>query len=166
MDQLENFAVSYNKTYHRSIGMAPLKVNKENETKVWFKLFWPKNAHKENSTAFKLEVNDLVRISYLRRTFEREYDVRWSGELFKVAKRWIRGGQAIYRLNDFNDDLIIGTFYADELQKVKVDEDKMWKIEKIIKTRKTKNKTEHLVRWLYWPKSFDSWVDAKVVDKI
>ena len=49
-----------------------------------------------------------------------------------------------------------------ELQKVKVDnENKLWKISKVFKMLKNKGRKEHLVRWLHWPKQFDSWVSNK-----
>lgn len=157
INKLQDFANSYNNTKHRSIAMAPNQVNKENETKVWWSLYWPKNIIEKKSVKFSFAVGDLVRISNLRRTFEREYDIRWTGELFKVSRRYFRGGTAIYKVEDFHGDEIIGTFYQHELQKVSVEEDKLWKVDKILERRKRKGRNEVLVRWLYWPSSFDSW---------
>lgn len=48
---------------------------------------------------------------------------------------------------------IQGSFYASELQK-----ETQWRIEKIIRKRKVGGKPEELVRWLGWPKKFDSWI--------
>ena len=66
-----------------------------------------------------------------------------------------------YKLKDMMDEPIEGSFYANELQKVTKDEDTVWRIEKIIRKRKCKGKAEVLVRWLGWPKKFDSWVLQK-----
>ena len=164
--KLQDFAKSYNETYHRSIAMTPDKVNKENETRVWWTLFWPKNKITRKSSKFALATGDLVRISNLRRTFEREYDIRWTGELFKVSKRYLRGGKTIYKIEDFHGDEIKGTFYPQELQKVTIEDDKVWKVDKILNRRTRKGKNEVLVRWLYWPKSFDSWENEESIENI
>ena len=41
--------------------------------------------------------------------FTREYDGKWTGEIFKVTQRIMRGGLPIYRLKDFHDEEIKGT---------------------------------------------------------
>ena len=43
----------------------------------------------------------------------------------------MRGGLPIYRMQDFHDEEIKGTFYQSELQKVDVRDDDIWKIENI-----------------------------------
>ena len=55
--------------------------------------------------------------------FTREYDGKWTGEISKVTQRIMRGGLLIYRLKDFRDEEINGTFYQSELQKVDVWDD-------------------------------------------
>ena len=166
INKLQDFVKSYNDTYHRSIAMTPNQVTIENETKVWWNLFWPKNKIDKNSVKFTLGVGDLVRISNLRRTFEREYDIRWTGELFKVSRRYFRGGKAIYKIEDFHADEIKGTFYSQELQKVIIEDDKIWKIDKILKRRTRKGIKEVLVHWMYWPKEFDSWEKEESIEDI
>ena len=59
------------------------------------------------------------------------------------------------------DEPIQGTFYTSELQKVIKDEKTIWRIDKILRKRKRSGKNEVLVRWLGWPKKFDSWVLEK-----
>ena len=59
------------------------------------------------------------------------------------------------------DEPIQGTFYTSELQKVIKDEQTIWRIDKILRKRKRSGKNEVLVRWLGWPKKFDSWVLEK-----
>ena len=59
------------------------------------------------------------------------------------------------------DEPIQVTFYTSELQKVIKDEQTIWRIDKILRKRKRSGKNEVLVRWLGWPKKFDSWVLEK-----
>jgi transposase InsO family protein len=42
IEELQKFAASYNKTYHRTIGMPPNKVTKGKETNLWWNIYWPK----------------------------------------------------------------------------------------------------------------------------
>jgi ribulose bisphosphate carboxylase small subunit len=42
IEELQKFAASYNKTYHRTIGMPPNKVTKGKETNLWWNMYWPK----------------------------------------------------------------------------------------------------------------------------
>ncbi|VDI58259.1 Hypothetical predicted protein [Mytilus galloprovincialis] len=138
VDNLQNFANSYNKTFHRTIGMAPDKVNISKETNLWWKMYWPKRLQPKTEKArkpFRFKIGDKVRITYIRNPFTREYDEKWSGEIFKISQRILRGGLPVYRLIDFQDEEISGTFYQSEVQKVDVREDDMWKVEKILKTK-------------------------------
>ena len=164
IDKLQDIASSYNNSYHRSIRMTPEEVSENNKTTVWKNLYWPNENYKLQK--FKYNVGDHVRLSYLRHAFQREYDQKWTGEIFKVSKRYRRGGLSIYKIVDFNGNDIQGTFYQDELQKVTIKEDQIWKIDKILKRRKKVKKIEYLVKWLHWPSSFNSWVDAKDIENI
>ncbi len=87
----------------------------------------------------------------------RENDQKWSGEIFKITKRYLRGGLPVYQIRDFHDNDFKGTFYQHELQRITTKDDQLWKVDKVLQTRKRKGKTEHLIRWLHWPKDFDTW---------
>lgn len=50
-----------------------------------------------------------------------------------------------------------GTFNEEELQKVNMNEDTFFRIEKVLK--KTDGKV--LVNWRGWPSKYDSWINEK-----
>ena len=106
-------------------------------------------------------MGDYVRLSFLKRTFEREYDQKWTSEIFFVKARRIRDGPQIYTIADFEGEELIGTFYKEEIQKVSSDPKGIYKIEKILRERKQGDRKQFLVCWLYWPSKYDSWVNAK-----
>ena len=68
---------SYNNTYHRSIGMAPSRMNAANQEVIWQRLY----VHDGKGVA-KVKVDDRVRISKAKRRFEKGYMANWSEELF------------------------------------------------------------------------------------
>lgn len=64
----------------------------------------------------------------------------------------------MYELVNWSGEDVKGTFYQPELQSVTVGDNKEYYVEKII-SKRTRNKSkEVLVRWLHWPKKYDSWI--------
>ena len=159
-DHLQDFVTSYNKTYHRSIKMRPAHVSEENEAALWQQQYvepYIKHKKKKKVSKFRFDVGNTVRVSHLRHTFMREYEEKWTGEIFTIVKRFKRGGLPIYKLKDYLNEEVQGTFYEQELQLVK--EPEVYRVEKILRTRKVKGKKQHLVRWAGWPSKYDSWID-------
>jgi hypothetical protein len=87
-----------------------------------------------------------------------------SSQAYPLTPPILRGGLPIYRLKDFHDEEIKGTFYQSELQKVDVRDDDIWTIEKILKTNGTGNNKHYFIKWLHWPKKFNSWISARDVN--
>ena len=54
----------------------------------------------------------------------------------------MRQGQPIYKLSDWYNKPVKGTFYQKELQKIEVTDDDMFKVEKVIKYKGRGNKRE------------------------
>ena len=109
----------------------------------------------------KLAVGDNVRISKHRRTFDKGYLPQWTEEVFKVDTTLKKPTKPLLKVSDENKDPIVGSFYPEELQKVKITNNTVYRIEKILKTRRGKNQTEYLVKWLGYPPSFNSWINSK-----
>ena len=112
-----------------------------------------------------MNIGDYVRISKDKYLFEKGYTHTWRREIFVIHKILYEDPIKII-IKDLNGEEIDGKFYKEEIQKIYLkDEDikkKSFKIEKILKTRKNKNKTEDIfVKWLGYPNSFNSWVLAK-----
>ena len=162
---LQDITDSYNGTYHRTIGTTPSDVTENNEEAVHLSTYLSRR-NDVNTTLrrFKYKVGDYVRISHLKTPFTRAYDETFTGEMFKIDKRYRRGDIPVYRLRDMQDDEIKGTFYQSELQKVDIDPDMLWKVEKILKTRgKGKNK-QSLVKWKYYPQKFNDWLYTRDIN--
>ena len=65
--------------------MKPALVNKENEDKVWHTLYDNTNSIME-PIKYKFKVGDQVRISKIKRKFEKGYLPNFSKEIFTVCK--------------------------------------------------------------------------------
>ena len=150
---LQRLVTAYNKSYHRSIKMQPVEVTGENESLAWKNIYSRPN----KTIKFKLEVNDRVRVSKQRLQFEKSYLPAWSDEIFTVASRRMGQTRPVYKLKDYSDEDIQGSFYEEELQKVRKTDD-LYRVERVIRQRKRNGKTEYFVKWLGYPSKFNSWV--------
>ena len=99
-----------------------------------------------------------MRLSHVRSLFDREYSQKWTGELFKIDTRFRREGVPVYTILDWDGERVDGTFYEPELQPVTIDPTTEYRVEKILKRRVRNKRKEVLVRWLHWPKKYDSWI--------
>ena len=166
IDALNSILSAYNKSFHSSIKMAPQDVNETNESTLWKQLYLPQKSNKIKSShdkakCYKFAVGDTVRISFLKKTFSREYDQKWSDEIFRISKCFRREGLPVYKLYNFNGkEEIQGTFYQQELQKVKIEPNKLYKIDKVLSSKTVKGKRHYLVSWVGWGPEFNSYVSA------
>ena len=109
-----------------------------------------------------LKVGDNVRISKLRRTFSRGYEEGWSEEMFYI-KKILNTLPVRYKLIDWLDEDLTGSFYREELQKVTKPENNVFRIEKELRKRTKDGKKEVLIKWKGWPSKFNSWEPADEV---
>ena len=115
IDVLQQVINNYNKTPHRSIGMAPIKVNRSNQDAVFKKMY--KNV--ENRTKPRLAIGDRVRIAKLKTIFEKGYTRRWSLELYTIVSAKSRGGVDYYKVEDDSGNILPRQRYYYELNLVK-----------------------------------------------
>jgi putative lipase involved disintegration of autophagic bodies len=160
IDVLDGVVKSYNNTKHRMIGQTPESVTKDNESEVRLKQYRIKKTKPMSTKKWKFtfKVGDTVRVSHLRQAFDREYQEKWSGEIFTIASRYRSQNNALYKLNGWDGDPITGTFFAAELQKVQEDPNQEYRIQDIVKKRTRRKKKEVMVKWLHWPKKYNSWI--------
>ena len=155
---LQALAKGYNASYHRSIKMPPNQVNERNERKVWDNLYEKKLNKKPRKPKFKVE--NRVRLNKKFRQFKKGYLPGWTEEVF-IVSRVIPGEVVTYKIKEMNDTPLEGNFYTQDLQKVSVSDDDLYRVEKVLKRKGNKL----LVRWKGWPDKYDSWIDKKDVQK-
>ena len=142
IDKLNAIVNKYNNTYHTTIKMKPIDV-KDNKYI---------NTNKEiNYKDPKFKVGDYVRISKYKNIFAKGYMPNWSEEVF-VIDRIKNTVPWTYVINDFNGEVITGTFYENELKKTN---QKEFRIEKVVKRKEDKL----YVKWKGYDNFFNSWIN-------
>lgn len=174
IDNMQDFVDSYNNTFHSGIQSEPSGVTAANETKLWWQMYWPRKDEKlrrENKKVpsfkdvrFKFNVGDKVRITSPRQAFAREYNTKWSAEIFKIREKFIRQRIAMYKLNDWLGEATEGTYYEAELQKVTAPP--VWKVHKVKDIRGRGRNRQGLVVWKGWPDKFNSWEPMREINQI
>jgi hypothetical protein len=155
VDVIQALANAYNNTVHSSIKMAPAKVNDKNVLQVWKNLY----SKEESYITPKLKVGDTVRLAKEKKHFAKGYESNWTSEIFKVV-RVIRHPIPVYEVADTAGEVIDGTFYESELQKVIVPKSKVRQIEKVLKMKGSGKSKKVLVKWKGYPAKFNSWIPA------
>jgi len=84
----------------------------------------------------------------------------WTEEVF-VVRSTRRGKVPSYKIEEWDGTPVEGTFYAQDLQKVTLEDDDPFRIEKIVKHKGNKV----LVRWKNWPDKYDTWLDKGALKK-
>ena len=80
-----------------------------------------------------------------------------SEELFVVSEK-LRTIPTTYRVKDLVDEQIYGIFYHQELQLVRVGQDKVYTVERILKKRNRGKKIEYFVKWKWYGDKFNTWI--------
>ena len=155
VNDLDRLTNEYNNKYHRSIKMKPTNASlKANEDIV------RKNLYNFNITNKKpkFSIDDRVRVSLLKNTFEKSYTSNWSEEIF-IIDNIKTSNVHYYFLKDLQGEKIDGSFYQEELLKAK--QNGLYIIEKII----SKNKDRYLIKWKNYPDKFNSYVNKNDIIK-
>ncbi|XP_035208633.1 uncharacterized protein LOC118183271 [Stegodyphus dumicola] len=155
IDVIDKLISCYNHTWHRSIKTEPVSVTLQNQEKTWKTLYGQQPV--QNPISSDLKIGDTVRISREKMLFEKGYEQNWTREIFTIYKI-IRRIPVVYKLKDLAGEVIQGTFYKQELQKVS--DSGYYPVEKVLKKRKRRRgKIEYFVKFQGYPESFNAWVD-------
>ena len=133
--------------------MKPVEVNSSNETQVRARLFPPEPPKKRP----QLKVGDSVRITRKKSAFQKGYEQSHSWEVFYVHE--IKDTNPVtYGIKDYNSDYLKGSFYSAELLRVDKSTN-IYPIERIIRRRTVRGRTQYLVKYLGYTDIFNDWID-------
>ena len=92
---------------------------------------------------YKFKIGDQVGISKIKRKFEKGYLPNFSKEIFIISKQVPRD-PPVYKVKDYDNEELKGTFYDKELQKI-IKQDDVYEVEKILKKRGRGESVQYLV---------------------
>ena len=84
----------------------------------------------ERQEKTQIQSRSRVRLNKIHRTFEKGYLPGWTEEVF-VVHRVVPGPVPMYKIREWGDTPVQGTFYEEDLQKVHVSD--VFRIEKVFK---------------------------------
>ena len=153
---LQSLVKGYNRTYHRSIKIAPYQPTEAKSSEVHANLYKNKKVKKTS-----LKVGDRVRLNKKFTLFKKGYLPGWTEEVF-VIRESISGPVPTYNLEEWDGTPLKGTFYEQDVQRVNVTDDNIFRIEKIVKRKGNKL----LVQWKGWPQKYNSWIEKGQIAKL
>jgi hypothetical protein len=168
IDMVPELLEEYNNRKHSTIKMTPIEASKKkNEDALWkFQYGDVQDKETEEAPADKpsdLQVGDWVRISKVKRTFEKGYTAGWSKEIFQInEKAWTN--PITFKLQDWKNEMIKGSFYAQELQRTMLND--TFLVDEVLEHRTIKGVKQSLVSWIGYPKDATSWIDDTEIEDI
>ena len=161
-DVLQVIIDGYNDSVHSVIKMAPNEVTKENAHIVIRNNEYNRGKGRAAKVAKggRFKPGDLVRMASSGNVFKKKYLPQWTEEIFRV-KDSLKTNPPVYTLEDMSGEIIKGSFYAQELQKV-TSMPEVHEIEKILEEKGNKL----LVKWKGYPDSMNQWIHKKSLQKL
>ena len=164
LDKLEAMVQTYNTRPHTSLaGMTPEEADRPANQARLQAVFHEKYAKVAGTRRRKVKfaVGDIVRVKTLSKKISptnRSYAHQFTKEFFTVTRinRTLPIPLYYIRSMDTNDD-IDGGFYAEELQRQRVDDDE-WKVERVLARRTVRGVRMVKVKWMHFSPAHNSWV--------
>lgn len=153
-DILQDAVHAYNHSVHRSIKRKPADVSSDDVGDL--RDLFSKRVKPPAGTD-DIHVGDKVRISKVKSVFEKGYLPTWTEEIFTVTEINRKYTPISYKLKDYNNDVIEGSFYRYEIQPV-IKTDDVYIVEKVIRKERRQGVLWYFVKWQGYPSSMNSWV--------
>ena len=161
LDVLPYLVDGYNRRIHSAHGKAPIKVTHDNADEILQTLYPHPSADeikKSQKDDEQFKIGDHVRISKVKRLFDKGYLPNWTTEIFVISDKKYKYPRVTFYLKDLDGEEINGSFYSEHLQKTSLPE--YYLVEKVVKTRQPRQgEKQYFVKWRGYPDKFNSWVN-------
>ena len=139
IDVVDDLVDSYNRSVHGSTGYAPADVDEQIASELV-----ERQEKTPTRPKYKYNVGDHVRISKVKRMFEKGHEANWSEEVFTIYSRHPTI-PVTYKVQDYEGEVITGSFYEPELQKIPQPTE--YRVERVLKTRTKNGVKEYYMKW-------------------
>lgn len=154
IDIIEKIVDGINHSKSRAHGMLPADINFSNAQKVWEKMYGNYLYGKKQRIKPKFKKGDFIRMSHAKGQFEKGYIPNYSDEILEIDKVKRHTRPVLYKVKDEHGEKFKGSFYGEELTKVRKEADTTYRIEKVLKKRTLPDgKKELLVKYIGYPET-------------
>jgi len=157
---------SYNERFHRGVNMTPNQAVEHEPSEIWLERERKHFQKLPLPSPFKFNLHDAVRVSLNKSVFDKESGENFSTNLYYITDRGKPDGLPRYKVKNEENESINGSFTENELQKVVIDQNTTYRVEKILAKRVKEGVSQVKVRWMNYKPSFDSWIDEREVDTL
>ena len=163
-DDIPKFIDGYNKSIHRTIGIPPANVKKENAGKIWMKIYGGNYAE---FPIPKFRVGDVVRLKQFKEAIQgNSLDVNFTPELY-VIRKVNRGIPNMYFIKSKSSNKKIPfRFYKQELSFINDksgSKQPIYQIEKIIAKD---HQSRAFIKWEGFDDSHNTWIPISRIENI
>lgn len=169
IDVLDDLVHAYNRSYHRSIKMRPIDVVDADPRHVFRNLYGFNTEREmllsdEPDEKKKLNIGDTVRIRYHIAPTEKGYLPNFTDATYTI-KQIIKGAKRMmYKVVDYADQEYPRRLYAEDL--LKVPPNPLYRIEKILRKRRSPRGPEVLVKFVNYPNSANQWIPESRIQNV
>ena len=147
IDVLPSIVEKYNNTYHRSIKLTHSDARNPAKYQNVHNVLYTKT---RKAASPKFHVDDKVRITRKKGTFEKGFTPNWTKEVFTIGS--VKATKpATYAIKDTLGEPVQGAFYEQELQ---LSVQYIFRTERVLK----KMKNHVFVKWKGYRNAFNSWI--------
>lgn len=162
---------AYNNRVTRVHGMTPTQVLRDPiSAGVAYARMYRRVGRKarERKKRIIFKVGDYVRISRIRKIFEKEssYLGTFTQAIYRIKKIASYLPHPMYTVEDLMGREVLGKFYERELQKITYQPEKLHVVERILKRRKGRKGEEVKVQWRGYKKSEAKWIPASWLEDV
>jgi hypothetical protein len=162
INMLDKLLHSYNSDrIHSTIGMTPAEASlKKNEQEVLQNTL--SKTRNISTSKVRFKVGDRVRLSRIKRLFEKGYLPNWSEALY-IIDEVQETVPVTYKIKDSLNRIIDGSFYNEELQK---SNQEVFRVEKVIRKKKIDGVEHAFVKWSGYSDEYNQWIPMKDSKKL
>lgn len=152
IDVLQKIVNGINHAPSRTHGMRPIDVNFKNAQQVWERQYGGELTMKKHRSKPKFLPGDTVRMSRGKHIFEKGYIPSWGDEILTVDSVKTHSNPRLYKVRDERGEKFKGSFYAEELAKVRREAGTTFRIQKVYRKKKRPDGTfDVLVKYFGYP---------------
>lgn len=165
---LDRLLDAYNNSYHRSIKMAPNAVPNANPNVVFKNMYKFSDERQllacQSEEKEKFAIGDTVRLRYHITPMDKGFYPNFTDTTYTVCNIIKEYPRIMYKVKDFTDSVYPRKLYSEDLLKIPANPE--YRIEKIIKRRKTRRGVEVFVKFLGYPDSANQWLPLSSVKNV